>query len=255
MNKKSSLGTKIIIVLFIILMIISLVVYKGYSNKLKAETTTKEQTKIVNEQAKLEVTNWDAKAIELKNTYVNTNKLEVLQGEISVKDTYTKDTDIVKSKTGVVNFLKKKFAELKMEEVVVETSFQYVYTYNVNNLDIKPNSTNSGLIITLRQGDVDLNPISELSDKRTIHTEEGLFGDITAQETGAILGIVQIDTYNKLIKDNELYKKSLVSAKTNLEKLLKDIDYNKNISVVIDNGSDFIDGEEVVVLENTSKTK
>jgi hypothetical protein len=254
-RKSNRVFNKIIIVLSIILLAMTLFIIKKYNNN-KIQTA-KQETKIINKLAKQEVIDWIVKAEELKNEFNIVNKLEVLQGEISIRDTYTKELPIVQSRSSIVKFLNKKFEELKMEEITIETSYQYIYTYDINDLDIKPNDTNDGLIITLRRCNVHLNPIAELSTDRLIQTEKGILGNITPQETGAVMECVGVNTYNKLIKDNKLYKISLDNAKINLEDLIGKLNgfsekgINNKIEIVIDYGFDFVDLEEVVVLENS----
>lgn len=210
---------KLVIILSIILLTICVWIGFTYQRKVKSiQTLQTQQIKINNSVSK-----WSTKEQIIKNEIYKQNQLIVLEGTQEIKKTYTTtDREIVyQGNDSIIKFLAEKLNQFQTRSITIDTTYQYDFIYNMAKIDIQIDDTGMAKI-TLCENNINLKPLAEISNNRTITDERGfLANSFTTSEASAIMFQTQIHTYNTLVNDSNLYDKAIQNTKDNLTTLIK----------------------------------
>lgn len=111
------------------------------------------------------VKDWQIEANTLKDELRKQNELIVLEGQRDVRYTFNNSKpELQDTKGNPLKFLASKFNELKTKEMTVTTTYNYIFSYDLK--DIEVDVQDDSLCITLQKGHVKLKPIAEITDNR-----------------------------------------------------------------------------------------
>ena len=222
---KNKLFNKLIILLIVILLIlIGMVIYKYNIKQSNIRKIDQQVTK-----AK-ELNDYDFKVQQLKMKFQQTNEMLVLEGTADINCIYD-NSNVLDINDDKLSFLYKKFKELQIRQIDVNTQYDFGFTYNLSNLKI--NKQNDKINIILSDSNLNLKYI-EANENKTILTDNIhlLANKFTPQEINEIMSITKVKVNNSIQSKSNIREQAMNNTKKDIEKFAKDLGIN-NVNIEI----------------------
>ena len=222
---KNKLFNKLIILLIVILLIlIGMVIYKYNIKQSNIRKIDQQVTK-----AK-ELNDYDFKVQQLKMKFQQTDEILVLEGNTDINCIYD-NSNVLDINDDKLSFLYKKFKELQIRQIDVNTQYDFGFTYNLSNLKI--NKQNDKINIILSDSNLNLKYI-EANENKTILTDNIhlLANKFTPQEINEIMSITKVKVNNSIQSKSNIREQAMNNTKKDIEKFAKDLGIN-NVNIEI----------------------
>ena len=216
MNRNNKINKLIILLTMILICLIILVIY-NYNIK---QSNSKQVTQQIN-KAK-ELNSYDSKVQQLKMKFQQTNELLVLEGTADINCIYD-NSNVLNIQDDKLSFLYKKFKELQIRQIDVNTQYNFGFTYNLSDLQI--NKNNNKINIILSDSNLNLKYVEENKNK-TVLTDEIhiLASNFTPQEVNEVMDITKTKVTNSIQSKSNIREQAMNNTKKNIEKFAKDLD-------------------------------
>lgn len=226
-NNKNKVFNIIIFVLFIMLIFMIYITIHNYNNT-KAYTQAFNQFTPQN-QAPTKTDDYAAKLEKLQTKLQETNELLVLEGTTQINCTYD-NSNVLNAKDDNLNFLHRKFAELKIREIQVATEYKFGFTYDLN--DIQVNRDNNKIKIVLSDHRLELKYIEENKNKTVLTDKINLLASkFTPQEINTIMARTKIGAFNTIQNDTKIIDKAMRNAKKNIGVLAEELGIDVEVEI------------------------
>lgn len=190
----------------------------GVNKCSRVNNTSTPQTITIESQEGLQDIKYSMK--ELSNEFRRVNKLQVLEGNTKTEYIFSnKNKEIMTAdKTSCISWVKQKFSDLTLNEVVYKSSYDYTFTYDFSKISIK--TYNGDLEIHIYETDLQLDSVEEKHDETEIISEKGILAkQFTPSQVAGMAKYVENKTYNKLVNDEDIKDTAMESLKANIDSL------------------------------------
>lgn len=194
------------IVIIILTIVLGVIVF-NIIGELRENKVSQQNEEIISE-AKEEVKGMTEIINQLESEIHKTNKLLVLEGTCTSEVTYS-DKDINENTNENFKWIRNKFSEWKSRELKVSATYNFGFTYNMNNIRVITESDD--IIIDLSRNDLNLEYV-ELINTDSLYTESiGWLskGDFTPQEVSVLQERTYIATFNTIQSKSEYRDKAI----------------------------------------------
>lgn len=225
-NNKNKVFNIIIFVLFIMLIFMIYIIIHNYN--IKANTQAFNQT-TPQSQTPTKADDYAAKLEKLQTKLQETNELLVLEGTTQINCTYD-NSNVLNTKDDNLNFLHRKFNELKIREIQVETEYKFGFTYSLE--DIQVNKDSDKIKIVLSDHRLKLKYIEENKDKTVLTDKINLLASkFTPQEINTIMARTKIGAFNTIQNDTKIIDEAMENAKKNIETLAEELGVDVKVEI------------------------
>lgn len=154
--------------------------------------------------------------------FQQTNELLVLEGTADINCIYD-NSNVLNIQDDKLSFLYKKFKELQIRQIDVNTQYNFGFTYNLSDLQI--NKNNNKINIILSDSNLNLKYVEENKNK-TVLTDEIhiLASNFTPQEVNEVMDITKTKVTNSIQSKSNIREQAMNNTKKNIEKFAKDLD-------------------------------
>lgn len=225
-NNKNKVFNIIIFVLFIMLIFMIYTIIHNYN--------TKANTQAFNQAApqshiSTKTDDYATKLEKLQTKLQETNELLVLEGTTQINCTYD-NSNVLNTKDDNLNFLHRKFNELKIREIQVETEYKFGFTYNLD--DIQVIKDNDKIKIMLPDHRLKLKYIEEDKNKTVLTDKINLLASkFTPQEINTIMARTKIGTLNSVQNNTKIIDEAMKNAKKNIEVLAEELGIDVEVEI------------------------
>lgn len=240
-NNKNKIINIIIFVLFIMLVFMIYTIVHNYNNT-KANTQAFNQTTSQN-QTPTKTDDYAAKLEKLQTKLQETSELLVLEGTTQINCTYD-NSNVLNVKDDNLNFLHRKFNELKIREIQVETEYKFGFTYSLENIQV---NRDDKIRIMLSDNRLELKYIEEDKNKTVLTDKINLLASkFTPQEVNAIMARTKVGAFNTIQNDAKIIDEAMKNAKKNIEVLAKELGIDVEVEIGLQG---LIENEDVNINE------
>jgi|GEM_PF-3538309 len=202
------------IVIIILTIVLGFIVF-NIIGELREEKVSQQKEEIITE-AKEEIKDMTEVIKQLESEIHKTNKLLVLEGTCK-SDVIYSDKDIHENTNENFKWIKNKFSEWKSRELKVNATYNFGFTYNMENVWIV--TEGEDIIINLSKNDISLEYV-ELVNTDSLYTKSiGWLskGDFTPQEINVLQERCWISTFNSIQSNTKYRQQAIESVMGNLK--------------------------------------
>lgn len=222
-NNKNRLFNTIIFILVLIFIIMIFLINRSYNKSKQTETLFNQN--ITQNQTDDYVT----KLEKLQTKLQETNELLVLEGTTLINCTYD-NSNVLNTKDDNLSFLHRKFNELKIKTIQVETEYKFGFTYNLE--DIQIDQDGDRIKIVLSDHRLHLKYIEENKDKTILMDKVNLLASkFIPQEINTIMARTKVGALNTIQNNTEIIDKAMISTKKNIEILVEELGVGVEVEI------------------------
>lgn len=233
MLRRTKTFKRIKLVLASILIATTIFTVKGFINQ---QVPQQRQSTIIESQEGLSEVKYSIR--EVSNEIHKVGKLQVLEGNTKTEYTFsTKNKEIMTAeKTSCISWIKQKFSDLTLNEVLYKSSYDYIFSYDLNKIEVR--KENGDLKIHIYETDLQLDKVVEKHNETEITSDKGILAkQFTPSQVGGMAKYVENKTYNKLINDKDIKDTAMESLKANINSICESLEVDDYEIVVHSNNT------------------